>query len=115
MPPGTEKLHRLCAKYFFSSLQIHLSYDLQPEELVSFIVISSRECTYFFFFFENISGPYILSILCEISNETTILTHANIFQWKSLSKKKASRNSIHFLMRSNNCLSNSRYSISCQD
>lgn len=50
----------------------------------------------FFFFFENISGPYILSILCEISNETTMLTHANIFQWKSLSEKKASRNSIHF-------------------
>lgn len=51
---------------------------------------------YFSFLKINISGPYILSTLREISNETTMLTHANTFQWKSLSKKKASRNSIHF-------------------
>lgn len=38
MPSGNETWHSLCAKYIFS-VQIHLSYDLQPEGL-QFLLLS---------------------------------------------------------------------------
>lgn len=103
MPPGNETWYSLCANF---SLQIHLSYDLQPKELQFFLSLATED--------EIISLPWKGMYLFPVFSLHYSITSSKIIEsYKHISvegayTRKICRNSIQFSCENSNCFSNSR-------
>lgn len=64
MPSGNETWHSLCAKYIFS-VQIHLSYDLQPEGLQFLLLSLATEDEIISLIWKEIYPVPIFSLHCN--------------------------------------------------